>query len=448
MRLPCRARTFPGSPRRPAAHHDPQVLRRTDLPSRHRHDHRPELALRTRRAARAQGRDRARRPPHRRLLLAEAARRPAHPALPACRERLGRRLVRAACGAEGEALPGDVRPDPAGRRLGALSQGAVVVFEPHPDRRAVPALHPPARARQRAQLRPAGQGRDAARPQRDGARTGVPAPGPRGRHPRRRHPGLYPRPDRRARLHAAHPRPRLRQGRRLVDAAGVVGGVGQRRPHALLRHHGPEQAGEQALAPRRRRRRAGYPGAGGEGRAVRPRHRQDPRRPLPGADERKQGLERAERPRCRCARGQGVVSHRLPAPRRHRIPPRPSRRQLLRAHQRQRPQFPAGEGRRGPARPRPRRAADRRPRPGDARRRRCLRRGPGGDRAGRRQPAVARHRPGARRRAHRRLRRAGVRGPHRGQRRVRHPHAALRLHLDDDAGIDLRLSSSAAASGS
>ena len=71
----------------------------------------------------------------------------------------------------------------------------------------------------RPQLRPAGQGRDPARPQRDGARPGVPAPRPGGRHPRRRDPGLHPRPDRRARLHAAHPRSRDRQGRRLVDAA-------------------------------------------------------------------------------------------------------------------------------------------------------------------------------------------------------------------------------------
>ena len=63
----------------------------------------------------------------------------------------------AARGAEGAALPGDVRPDPAGRRLGALSQGPLVVLEPHPEGRPVPALHPPPRARQRAQLRPAGQ---------------------------------------------------------------------------------------------------------------------------------------------------------------------------------------------------------------------------------------------------------------------------------------------------
>ena len=74
-----------------------------------------------------------------------APRRPAHPALPAGRERLRRRLVRAARGAEGKALPGDVRPDPAGRRLGALSQGRLVVLDPHLEGRAVPALHAPAR---------------------------------------------------------------------------------------------------------------------------------------------------------------------------------------------------------------------------------------------------------------------------------------------------------------
>ena len=39
------------------------------------------------------------------------------------RERLRRRLVRAARGAEREALPGDVRADPAGRRLGADRKG-------------------------------------------------------------------------------------------------------------------------------------------------------------------------------------------------------------------------------------------------------------------------------------------------------------------------------------
>ena len=109
------------------------------------------------------------------------------------------------------------------------------------------------------------------------------------------------------------------------------------------------------------------PGAGGEGRAVRPRHRQDPRRPLPGAVEREQGLERAERHGCRRAARRGGASHRLRAPCRHRIRHRASRRQLLRAHQRHRPQLPAGEGRCGQARPRPRRGADRRPRPGHAR---------------------------------------------------------------------------------
>ena len=115
-------------------------------PSSTRHDHRPDLASASRRAARAQGRDRARRPAQRRLLLAARPRRPAHPGVPAGRERLRRRLVRAACGAEGAALPGDVRPDPAGRRLGAVSQGPLVVLEPHPEGRPVPALHPPARA--------------------------------------------------------------------------------------------------------------------------------------------------------------------------------------------------------------------------------------------------------------------------------------------------------------
>ena len=45
----------------------------------------------------------------------------------------------------------------------------------------------------------------------------------------------------------------------------------------------------------------------------------------------------------------------------------------------------------------------------------------------------------ARRRAHDRLRRAGVQRPHQRQRRVRDGDAALRLHLADDAGVDLRL---------
>ena len=45
----------------------------------------------------------------------------------------------------------------------------------------------------------------------------------------------------------------------------------------------------------------------------------------------------------------------------------------------------------------------------------------------------------ARRRAHGRLRRAGVQRPHERQRRVRDRPAALRLHLADDAGVDLRL---------
>ena len=41
--------------------------------------------------------------------------------------------------------------------------------------------------------------------------------------------------------------------------------------------------------------------------------------------------------------------------------------------------------------------------------------------------------------AHDRLRRAGLQRPHRRQRRVRDDDPALRLHLADDAGVDLRL---------
>ena len=80
-----------------------------------------------------------------------------------------------------------------------------------------------------------------------------------------------------------------------------------------------------------------------------------------------------------------------------------------------------------------------RARPRHARRRRRLRRPPRRHRARRRQPAAARHRPRLGRRPRDRLRRAGVQRPHQRQRRVRDDDAALRLHLDDDAGVDLRL---------
>ena len=104
-----------------------------------------------------------------------------------------------------------------------------------------PHLPAPARRRAGSALRPERRRRDPARPERAGARPAVPSPGLR-RHARREAARLHDRPDRRPRLHAPRQGPRDRRGRSVVGRGGLVGGVGERRPHALLRDDGRDQA--------------------------------------------------------------------------------------------------------------------------------------------------------------------------------------------------------------
>ena len=171
-----------------------------------------------------------------------------------------------------------------------------MVFEPHAEGdqyRATSAAAPSAANRS---VRPRGQGRDAARPERDG-----------------------PRPEASfalasactldasilaytldltggSRLYAAHPRSRDRQGRRPVGAASLVGGRANGQPHPLLRDDGRDEARQQALAP-------SSSALGPDALVLEEKDgcsTSASRRPvitLPGADEREQGLERAARPR-------------------------------------------------------------------------------------------------------------------------------------------------------
>ena len=222
---------------------------------------------------------------------------------------------------------------------------------------------------------------------------------------------------------------------------GRVGGVGERQPHALLRDDGRDQAGEPPLAPRRRRRRAPtsccYEEADelfdiGVGKTL------DERYLLLGSESKDSTEWRVadadasgDRPfalRTVFARRADVeydIEHR--AGRFYVRINDTGRNFRLVTVDAAAPDLATRGG------------ADRRARPRHARRRRRLRGPPRRHRARRRQPAAAHRRPRLGRRPHDRLRRARVQRPHERQRRVRDDDAALRLHLDDDAGVDLRL---------
>ena len=171
----------------------------------------------------------ARRHPGGRVLLAPEPRGSGSAGVSRGRERVHRRHDAADGAAAGAVVPGDARPHPGDRPLGAGAAGRLALLSPHGGRRAVPDL-----------LSPSGGGR--------GRRGGHPRPQPARERPRllpARRLGREPRPPA-AGVHGGHQRcgglHAVREGALHRHAAGgddderlAQPGVGQRQPHAVLR---------------------------------------------------------------------------------------------------------------------------------------------------------------------------------------------------------------------
>jgi acid phosphatase len=117
-------------------------------------------------------------PRSRRVLLAARSRRPAHARLPEGRERVCRRLVRAARRAQETLYQEMLSRIQQDDDSVPMRKGDWWYSTQDAARRAVPALPAPPRRRAGAALRPGRRRRDAARPQRAGARPAVPSPRP------------------------------------------------------------------------------------------------------------------------------------------------------------------------------------------------------------------------------------------------------------------------------
>ena len=230
----------------------------------------------------------------RRLRLARRPRRPRHARLPRGRERLRRRLVRAAAALQRRALRGDQAPHAGDRPLGAGPQGAVAVLHPHgrgprlPDPRPPPG-RPTTPATRRSRC-------CSTRTPRPAATTTSPS-GPSTSAPSGRLLAWSSDVDGRRGLHAAGPRPRrpartwptpssapttARRGRRDERHLFYVKPDDAMRPYQVWRH---------ALGTDAGRRR---PRAPGGRRAVLRRRRPDPQRAV------RRRLESRARPRARC----------------------------------------------------------------------------------------------------------------------------------------------------